>query len=93
MVSQWWVKINDDRPKDTFWIAGDLDLPDIDLKTMTHSMNHNNLNRKIIGTIRTIVLYPEEEEEETSLTELKSSVIPHSHWITDQCQGVTRIEN
>ena len=50
MVSQWWVKINDDCPNDTFWIAGDLDLPDIDWKTMTHSMNHNITNSKIIDT-------------------------------------------
>ena len=42
------TKINDDHRNDTFWIAGDLNLPDIDWKTMTYSSNHNSLNSKII---------------------------------------------
>ena len=42
------TKINDDHPNDTFWIAGDLNLPDIDWKTMTYYSNHNSLNSKII---------------------------------------------
>ena len=42
------TKINDDHRNDTFWIAGNLNLPDIDWKTMTYSSNHNSLNSKII---------------------------------------------